>query len=1472
MPSWSSKFSSTSRRRKRLRLRQSVQPRKTRWVLRLAQQHTASPGGHCSPFFRTPRPVRCASQRDAVPLRFVPWLLPTRRDRRLAPPRSVCVELGAAAVCGVLSWLAVLDGARSGSLAILPSAEAEPWFSRYHPLVFALRPAAQAAVASTRLEGLAENRPGGLFIRKKPGKNSSGSEHQFKAPTSKFGLDIKAKELRAKKAVGASSRSRVGAGLSFADDAVDDPDGHADGRATPTAAPSDSFRDKSRSKKRYRGTQAETPSYGGGVSTPLREEMYAREREQGRRIGGVRAGTTRDRDRERDRERDRDRDRRREVGSDRGRRRETGRDGDRRRDRDRDRREREYRGDDRGHARRDFHDHSRRPEREHDHHRRDHNSSYGGAGRDDRERGNRDHRVPRSSRSGDREWDRTPAADGGQGQGGHKGDRELLTPSQSGWEEGTPVVSRGRRGGGASGSSWDVPTPSRSEIGGDTPRSERGASSVSSTQYRQTPISTPAHKFNQWERRGKPTGGTPRGLQRGGEGSTQPPEDASELAEWEEEQKRLDRAWYGQDEGRDEDYNPYQDQEEHFKRKEEKLKDAQKKRISAQRRQLNEDQDRWETNRMLQSGAVQRVAGDDDIDLEEGDKVHILVHHTVPPFLDGRINFTAQPEPIIPVKDPTSDIAILAKKGSQLVRREREKKERIKGAKTLATAGTKLGNLLGEKQEGEGDEDIASGEGGKAPEPETAAARGEDASEGKGDAETIGPTPKAKGDDYKSESQFVDHMSKKNAAVSHFAKSKTFKQQREYLPIFTVRQKLLKVIRENSVVIVVGQTGSGKTTQLTQYLHEDGYSEFGTIGCTQPRRVAAMSVAKRVSEEMGVELGTKVGYAIRFEDVTDDTTIIKYMTDGILLRESLREGDIDSYSCIVMDEAHERSLNTDVLFGLLRDVVARRRDLKLIVTSATMNAEKFAAFFGHVPIFHIPGRTFPVEIFHAKNNPDDYVDAAVQQALQIHTQPHPGDILIFMTGQADIETTCAVMQERLDLIDDEVPPLDILPIYSQLPSDLQAKIFQKSERRKVIVATNIAETSLTVDGIMFVIDGGFCKLKCFNSKIGIDDLQIYPISQANAGQRSGRAGRTGPGQCYRLYTEPTYKHELLANAVPEIQRTNLAAVVLLLKSLGVENLTDFHFMDPPPQDNIVSSMYQLWILGALDNTGALTPLGRQMVEFPLAPALSKMLIVAAQLECSSEILTIVGMLSVDKHFYRPRGREEEADQKIEKFQVPESDHLTLLNVYQQWQMGGYSVQWCAEHFVHAKSMRKVREIRSQLLDIMKSQKLAHISCGSEWDIVRKAICSAYFHQAAKVKGIGEYVNARTGMPCHLHPTSALYGLGFNPDYVIYHDVVMTTKEYMQQVTAVDGEWLAEMGPVFYSVKESIETRVKKRKERSEEKGHMEVEMAEALETMRAAQAAKEEERRSKSIKRQIMTPGAARTPGTPRMRSGRFGL
>lgn len=269
--------------------------------------------------------------------------------------------------------------------------------------------------------------------------------------------------------------------------------------------------------------------------------------------------------------------------------------------------------------------------------------------------------------------------------------------------------------------------------------------------------------------------------------------------------------------------------------------------------------------------------------------------------------------------------------------------------------------------------------------------------------------------DYRAENQYAATLvNQKTAKVSDFARRNTLQQQREMMPVFSVRDKLLSIIRENRIVVIVGETGSGKTTQLTQFLHESGYTKNGMIGCTQPRRVAAVSVAKRVSEEMGCKLGDEVGYAIRFEDcTTKGKTAIKYMTDGVLLRESLNDAELDDYCAVVMDEAHERSLNTDVLFGLLKKISAKRRDLKLIITSATMNSDKFSQFFGGVPVFEIPGRTFPVQMHFAKYTADDYVDSAVQQALKCHMQPIQGDILIFMTGQEDVEATCFLLEERL---------------------------------------------------------------------------------------------------------------------------------------------------------------------------------------------------------------------------------------------------------------------------------------------------------------------------------------------------------------------------------------------------------------------------------------------------------------------------
>ena len=796
------------------------------------------------------------------------------------------------------------------------------------------------------------------------------------------------------------------------------------------------------------------------------------------------------------------------------------------------------------------------------------------------------------------------------------------------------------------------------------------------------------------------------------------------------------------------------------------------------------DRSKWELNRMLTSGAVTINHDDEDSegnksDLDEEFQIILQINDPKPSFLDGHIVYTKQLEPIQIVRDPNSDMARLAKRGSNIIRVIRERNERAKMRERFwELADSKINNvILNKKYNKPIDEN-----------------------------NLIDSNNTFKDDLKISEDKetFKNVLDSKSEAISDFAKYKSIKQQREYLPIFSVREELMNIINDNRIIIIEGETGSGKTTQLTQYLYEEGYSKYGLIGCTQPRRVAAVSVAKRVSEEIGTKLGDIVGYTIRFEDVISKNTRIKYLTEGILLRESLNDKDLDLYSCIIMDEAHERSLNTDVLFGILKKIVARRKDLKLIITSATMNSSKFSSFFGNAPIFKIPGRTFTVDYHFDNSIPEDYVDTAVKRVIEVHLQYPTGDILVFMTGQEDIEATCLLLFERLKKLGDSIPKLVILPIYSQLPSDYQARIFQKTEDRKCIIATNIAETSLTLDGVKYVIDTGLCKLKVYNPKISMDALKITPISQANANQRGGRAGRTGPGVCFRLYTDSAFRTEMWENNIPEIQRTNLANVVLLLKSLNIDNLLEFEFMDPPPQDTILNSMYQLWMLGALDDNGNLTDIGKIMVEFPLDPSLSKILIVSSKYHCSSEIATIVSMLSVPSIFLRPKDREKEADAQREKFLVPESDHLTLLNVYEKWKNNNYSSSWANDHYVYVKSLRKVKEVRQQILDIMKINHLELNSCENNWDIIRKCICSGYFNNATKLKGIGEYVCLRTGIPCVLHPNSAIYSLGYTPDYCVYHELIMTTKEYMSCVTAIDPLWLVELAPLFFSVKDGFD--------------------------------------------------------------------
>ncbi|XP_050367474.1 probable pre-mRNA-splicing factor ATP-dependent RNA helicase DEAH2 isoform X2 [Argentina anserina] len=467
-------------------------------------------------------------------------------------------------------------------------------------------------------------------------------------------------------------------------------------------------------------------------------------------------------------------------------------------------------------------------------------------------------------------------------------------------------------------------------------------------------------------------------------------------------------------------------------------------------------------------------------------------------------------------------------------------------------------------------------------------------------------------------------------------------EKRKTLPVWQQKEEFFQALKSSQSLVLVGETGSGKTTQIPQFVLEAVDRESSSdksrkmIACTQPRRVAAMSVSRRVAEEMDVTIGEEVGYNIRFEDCSSARTVLKYLTDGMLLREAMTDPLLERYSVIILDEAHERTLATDVLFGLLKEVLKNRPDLKLVVMSATLEAEKFQGYFNGAPLMKVPGRLHPVEIFYTEEPERDYLEAAIRTVVQIHMYETPGDILVFLTGEEEIEDACRKINKEISNLGDQVGPVKVVPLYSTLPPAMQQKIFDAAPPptteggpagRKIVVSTNIAETSLTIDGIVYVIDPGFSKQKVYNPRVRVESLLVSPISKASAHQRSGRAGRTRPGKCFRLYTEKSFHNDLVPQTYPEILRSNLANTVLTLKKLGIDDLVHFDFMDPPAPETLMRALEVLNYLGALDDEGNLTKLGEIMSEFPLDPQMSKMLVVSPEFNCSNEILSISAMLS-----------------------------------------------------------------------------------------------------------------------------------------------------------------------------------------------------------------------------------------------------
>lgn len=777
--------------------------------------------------------------------------------------------------------------------------------------------------------------------------------------------------------------------------------------------------------------------------------------------------------------------------------------------------------------------------------------------------------------------------------------------------------------------------------------------------------------------------------------------------------------------------------------------------------------ERWEIKQLIASGAISAADYPDldeeyhatlkgEGDFEEEEDVDIEVRDEEPPFLAGQTKQSLELSPIRVVKAPDGSLNRAAMAGTNLAKERREIRQQEAQDKAAEQAAqVDLNSQWQDPMAAPDQRKFASDlRNAQAAKPDNALP------------------------EWKRVTQSKDQSFGKKTNM-------TIKQQRESLPVYKFRRQLLDAVKEHQLLIVVGDTGSGKTTQLTQFLAEDGFANDGIIGCTQPRRVAAMSVAKRVSEEVGCRLGKEVGYTIRFEDCTSPETKIKYMTDGMLQREILLDPNLKKYSVIMLDEAHERTIATDVLFGLLKKTLNRRPDLKLIVTSATLDADKFSEYFNKCPIFSIPGRTYPVEIMYSKEPESDYLDAALVTVMQIHLTEPTGDILLFLTGQEEIDTSCEILYERMKALGPSVPELLILPVYSALPSEMQSRIFEPAApgSRKVVIATNIAETSITIDQIYYVIDPGFVKQNAYDPKLGMDSLVVMPISQAQAKQRAGRAGRTGPGKCFRLYTEAAYQSEMLPTSIPEIQRQNLSHTILMLKAMGINDLLHFDFMDPPPTNTMLTALEELYALSALDDEGLLTRLGRKMADFPMEPALAKVLIASVDLKCSDEMLSIVAMLSVQTVFYRPKEKQQQADQKKAKFHDPHGDHLTLLNVYNGWKQSQFSSPWCFENFIQARQMRRAQDVRQQLVSIMERYRHPVVSCGRDSTKVRQALCSGFFRNAARKDPHEGYKTLIEGTPVYMHPSSAMFGKP--AEHVIFHTLVLTTKEYMHCTTGIE---------------------------------------------------------------------------------------
>ena len=613
------------------------------------------------------------------------------------------------------------------------------------------------------------------------------------------------------------------------------------------------------------------------------------------------------------------------------------------------------------------------------------------------------------------------------------------------------------------------------------------------------------------------------------------------------------------------------------------------------------------------------------------------------------------------------------------------------------------------------------------------------------------------------------------------------------LPIVERREELLAAIRDNQVVVVAGETGSGKSTQLPKLCLELGRGTAGLIGHTQPRRIAARAVAERVAEELGTEVGGTVGYTVRFTDRVGDDTYLKVMTDGILLAELQRDRELRAYDTIIIDEAHERSLNVDFLLGYLRQLLPKRPDLKLIITSATIDTARFAEHFGGAPVVEVSGRTYPVEVRYRPfgDDPDDDRDQtqAICDAVEELTREGPGDVLVFLSGEREIRDATDAL-ERLGLRGTEV-----VPLYARLSADEQHRVFRPHGGRRIVCATNVAETSITVPGIRYVVDPGTARVSRYNRRTKVQRLPIEAVSQASAAQRAGRCGRIGPGICIRLYSEDDYAARPQFTD-PEVLRTNLASVILRMAAIGLGDVAAFPFVDPPDARAIGDGVALLRELGALDDD-RLTPLGRRLAQLPIDPRLGRMVLEADRYGCTGEVLVIAAALSIQDPRERPLGKEQAADALHARFRDPSSDFLTYLNLWQylreqQRELGSSAFRrLCKREHLHHLRVREWQDLHGQLRAIARAPRQERAGDVDPEGVHRALLAGLLSHVGMWDPQRRDYLGAR----------QARFAIGrgsvlakSNARWVMAAELVETNRLWARTVARIKPEWVEKAAP------------------------------------------------------------------------------